>query len=227
MTRIPQRTLVALVAAVVSSPARAQGPTTLTFDGYVLGIKAAELTVASGRLTIRKRDNATTRWSSPHSAAEADVAGDTAFALWGSIRNLPARIKELRGAHWAPLSAVGWPDANSIYVRNRELTETVNGHPVRAFHWALRDATRPLDLTLGADDQLIVDFDPGDDFVLVRRGYEKFTTVGRWNDRKISPARYGYRALGKQMMPADDGVGLATLVYLPDGGGAAGPFPTV
>jgi uncharacterized protein len=62
---------------------------------------------------------------------------------------------------------------------------------------------------------------------MVRRGYEGFTTIAAWNEPRISPARFGYRVLGKQMVPMEDGVRLATLVYLPSGSGATGPFPVI
>ena len=120
---------------------------------------------------------------------ESSLASDSAFALWGAIRSLPAQLGGLQKIHWPSLQAVGWPDANSIYVRQGELKETVNGHPASATRWVQRDGSRPMDLVVGADNRFLAGIDPNNDFVLVRRGYERFTTVGRWSDAKVSAAK--------------------------------------
>ena len=78
--------------------------------------------------------------------------------------------------------------------------------PRKGIRWNKRDATRPLDFVFDQSNGLIAAIDPAGDVVLVRRGYEGFTTVGAWNAPTMSPPKYGYRAFGKQMVPMADGV---------------------
>jgi putative CocE/NonD family hydrolase len=204
--------------------------TTTTYDVYVVGVRGGELTVQARagvtNYALERKDFAANQWSEAVALPEDKVATDARFALWGAIRSLPAQMKELRRIHWLSLEAVGWPDPNTIYVRHRQLEKVVDGQTVSATYWARRDATQPMDLIFGADNELIAGIDVSADIVMVRRGYEDFTTVGRWNDPTVSQAKYGYRKHGKFMVPMDDGVRLATLVYLPDGD-VRGPFSTV
>jgi putative CocE/NonD family hydrolase len=227
-TRFP---IIAAVAGSLIAGRGAAQSTGVVYDGYVAGVRVAELVVrgdgGAASYGIRKRDNASGRWTAARSTTGSRIAADTSFALWGAVRALPGRISAVGRIDWNGLELVGWPDKSSIYERHRELTETVGGRQVKASYWAKRDATRPMDLVIGPDNRLIAGIDVSNDFVLVRRGYERFTTVGRWLEPTVSPAKFGYRALGKQMVPAKDGVKLATLVYLPDGPGATGPFPVV
>ncbi|MEO8450591.1 MAG: CocE/NonD family hydrolase, partial [Gemmatimonadota bacterium] len=200
------------------------------FDVYMYGIRAAELTVAgpskAPTYSIRKKDLASNIWSSAHSAPIGTVPADTAFLLWGSIRDFPAQLARLEAVDWQSHDVLGWPDRASIYERTRELKAVVAGKPVNATRWNKRDAFLPMDLIVGPHNDFVAGIDSRADIVVVRRGFEGFTTIAAWNDPKVSQARYGFRSLGKQMMPAADGVGLATLVYLPSAE-AKGPFPTV
>src|SRR5581483_1221786 len=167
-----------------------------SFDLYVVGVRVAELTVTerSGSLsyTIRKRDAASNEWGRPVTADEREAARDTAFLpVWGPLTHLIAMMPSLRDIHWSALRAVGVPDAKTIYVRHGDVHETVNGRTVSAVRWTHRDATDPMDFVFTHDDQLVAAIDPANDFVLVRRGYERFTTVGRWRDAKLSQPMYG------------------------------------
>lgn len=201
------------------------------FDGYFAGIRFAEVRIdgtgLSARYSIRRRDPATAVWGAPHSASAAVAGTDSAFRLPGALAKLAGRLGEVAQVDWAKLELVGWPDRNRIYERHRNLTATVGGRTMTATRWAERDASRPMDLVIGPDNRFLAAIDPNADYVLVRRGYEGFTTVARWREAGISQPEHGYRALGKTMVPMKDGVRLATLVYLPDGPKAKGPFPTV
>ncbi len=216
-----------LLAISVGSLATSQTPT--IYDGYVTGIRIAEITITgrgdAARYTIRKKDVATNRWGTTRTATGATVAADTSFALWGAIRGAASIIERVPRVDWQAVDLVGWPDRRTIYERHRTLNEPVAGRPVTAAHWAQKDASRPMDLIVGPDNRLVAAIDVGADLVLVRRGYERFTTVARWSEPGISQGRHGYRALGKQMVAMPDGTRLATLVYLPDG--VEGPFPVV
>jgi putative CocE/NonD family hydrolase len=227
----------ALVSARPHTASRVAPPD--SFDLYVVGIRIAELTIAddggSRSYTIRKKDVASNQWRSAVTAGEREAARDTAFALSSSIKNVAAWMSSLRTIHWSSQQAVGWPDANTVYVPHTNQREIVNGRTVFATRWVAGDAPNlvarravehPLDLVFGDGDQLVAAMDLSHDIVLVRRGYERFTTVGRWNDPKMSPPLYGYRALPQAMVPMSDGVKLATLVYLPQGN-VPGPFPVV
>jgi putative CocE/NonD family hydrolase len=218
------------LALALGSVRTASAQTAVVYDGYIAGVKAAELTVRGAgphrSVSIRKRDLARNRWSPPHTAPESAVAADTAFALWGAVKELPAQLGALARLPWTAVTALGWPGPEQIYVRHDSLTATVGGRPVTATRWAARDASRPLDLIVTRDNRVVAGIDPGRDLVLVERGYEGFTTVARWRDPHVSQPDYGYRGLGKQMVPMTDGVKLATLVYLPDGN-VNGPFPVI
>jgi hypothetical protein len=213
------------VSAQAPSPSPSPSGRT-SYDVYSNGIRIAEFTVGGGTLAIRKKDVQSNRWR-PLTTRPTGQASDTAFTLWGTLRDLPRRLASAERVPWRSLDLVGWPDRESVYERHREMTEPVAGRPVAATYWAKKDASRPLDLVVGGDNRLIAGIDVSNDFVLVRRGYERFTNVARWQDPTISPPIFGYRSLGKLMVPMADGVRLATLVYLPDGPGAAGPFPVV
>ena len=198
------------------------------FDVYRLGIRIAELAVggtpAAPAWSIRKKDIAANTWAPVRTISNTPTTADTAFLLWGALRDLASRMTLLRKVDWKSIELVGWPDRTTIYERAREVEATVNGATRRGTRWHRRDASRPMDLVFDPDNRLIAAIDPGWDIVLVRRGWEAFTTVGAWNAPGISPARYGFKALGKQMVPVANGVRLATLVYLPD---TTGSFPTV
>lgn len=211
----------ALVLLASGGPALPQSPAATGYDVYNKGIRIAELRFegsgAAGRVRIRKRDPAAARWSPWRSAPVGEVGRDTAFRLGGSLRQVAAGLPALARIDWARSPAVAWPDPETIYVPARSLRDTVSGRPVRATYWAHRDGSRPMDLIIGAGNQVLAAVDPSADLVMVRPGYERLTTVGRWNDPDISPARYGYRLHERAMVPMRDGVRLATLVYLPVG----------
>jgi len=232
MNRLATLTVFLALSTIPALPGNAETASgeTIVYDVYMMGIRVGELTVEhrddSRVYSISKRDFATREWSEAVTAPEAELADNKAFELWFSIAALPAHMKDLRRIDWASLEAVGWPDAQTIYDRHRELEATVDGEVVSASYWAQRDATRPMDLIFDGDNRLIAGIDVSIDIVLVRRGYEGFTTVGRWRDPAVSQPDYGVRQLDKAMVEMPDGVRLTTLVYLPDGD-IEGPFPTV
>lgn len=195
----------------------------------MVGVRVAELTVSGAdnarTYTIRKKDRAANTWSSVHHATDQSIRSDTAFRL-GSLRDVAASISSIGRVDWSAHDLIGWPDRSSLYERFRELELTVDGATHKAVRWNKRDTARPMDLIVAADNALIAAIDPAGDVVLVRRGYESLTTVGAWMASNISPAKFGYRALGKQMVPMPDGVRLATLVYLPSAE-AGEKFPTI
>ena len=202
-----------------------------SFDIYAAGIRIAELTVTqrggSRSYTIRRKDLASNQWRAPVTAGEREAARDTAFLpVWGPLTHLVALMPSLHDIRWSSLRAVGLPDGNTIYLRHNELHENVDSRRVSAVRWVQRDATNPLDFVFTNDDKLVAAIDVSNDIVLVRRGYERFTTVGRWLDAKMSQAKYGYRELPQAMVPMSDGVKLATRVYLPRGD-VSGAFPVI
>ena len=201
---------------------------TFTYDFYELGIRNAEITVDfdENSITIRKRDGKTNQWQAEASASLDRIDELPKFQLKGALGSFPSRMDEVRQIVWSSVRAVGWPDAESIYVKHREITEQVDDRQITAAYWALRDATLPVDLVIAADNELIAAVDPTNDICLVRRGYEKFTTLKRWSDERISRADHGYRELAKSMVAMPDGVKLTTLVYLPDDG-TTGSYPVV
>jgi uncharacterized protein len=228
-TAVPApRAFLPLLLALLLTGGRPQA-SDVVYDVYVKGIADAELVVSGppGERTwrIRTRDRAANRWRAPHAAAERAVAGDSLFLLPGAIRRLASDLAQLERIDWRGLHAVAWPDTGTVYVRHRELAGRVEGRTVTVTRWAARDASRPMDLVVDGDNRVVAGLDVAADVVLVRRGYEEFTTVAAWRAPGISPAAHGFRLAHREMVAMPDGVRLATLVYLPDG--APGPFPAI
>lgn len=222
--------LALLVARVAASAAQAAEPSGVIFDGYRCGVHDCELSVEgagpSATYQLKRKDLANNLWGQPIAASAAALRGREDFQLLGSIAGFPAALADLSAIDWSGLQAVGWPDADSIYVRHRELTEKVDGRPTTAFRWTLKDASQPMDLVIGPDNAVLAAIDVRRDYVIVRRGYEDFTTLKQWRDPSMSQPRYGYRELDLVMMPTTAGPRLATRVYLPRGD-IQGPFPTI
>ncbi|MBK8250220.1 MAG: CocE/NonD family hydrolase [Gemmatimonadetes bacterium] len=213
---------VTVLSVPATTPLNAQAR---TFDAYIAGVHVAELRVAPTSYAIRKKGFASNRWGTLHAAPAAGVATDTAFLLWGSLRDVAGRIAGIERLGWSGHEVVAWPDRASLYERWRDLRPAGARTPTAA-RWHRRDASFPMDLVLDGRNRLVAAIDPFRDVVLVHRGDEGYTTVAEWRKPGLSPARHGYRALGKQMVPMPDGVRLATLVYLPSED-APGPYPTI
>jgi putative CocE/NonD family hydrolase len=211
-----------------TNPASIASP--LVYDTYIKGVHVAELVVTenggSRTYSVKRRNFETNRWASPTTAKESQLEDNDDFQLWGSIRSFPSDLAEIERNDWSQHKAVAWPDENSIYVRHREMTESVDNQMKTAYYWALKDATLPMDLVIGSDNEIIAGVDAPNDLSVVRRGYESFTTMKKWSAPNVSPANFGYRARGKFMVEMSDGVRLATLVYLPDDG-TDGPYPVI
>jgi uncharacterized protein len=220
-----------LAAATIPAAAQVAHPARVVYDVYTAGVAVADLTVRTvggqAGYRLRKRNPATGEWSPGVIALQGRVAADTAFQLPGALGGIVARLASIDAIDWRHLAAVGWPTAASIYVPAEQREARVAGRTAHATRWVLQEGARPLDLIIGDDGRLVAAVDPGGDHVLVRRGAEGFTTVAAWRDPAVSQPRYGYRDLGKIMVPMPDGVRLATRVYLPDGPDAKGPFPVV
>ena len=216
------------VGIVASSPAMLVAQRS-TYDAYIAGVHVATLersgNGAATTWSIRKKGFASNRWSAARTASAAALAADTSFRLWGALRDVVPRIADIERRDWATHDVVDWPDRSTLYERTRELHSATRPTST-ATRWNRRGATNPMDLVIDARDHMVAAIDPRMDVVLVRRGDERFTTVGQWQSSGVSPARYGYRHVGKQMVPMSDGVRLATLVLLPSEE-AKGPFPTI
>ena len=222
--------LVLFLATLVPCTLFAQSTDAIIYDEYRWGVHIAELSVShtgdSAEYVLRRRDVYTDTWQDPVTAAAAELALNETFRLGGAIAQFPAQLAELANIDWSTARAIGWPDESSIYVRHRQITEQVNGHPVTASYWGLRDASVPMDLVVGVDNIIIAAIDVQRDWVVVRRGFERFTTVGGWKDSSMSQPLHAIRELKMVMMPTTAGPSLATRVYLPDGN-IEGPFPAI
>lgn len=222
--------LVLFLATLVPCTLFAQSTDAIIYDEYRWGVHIAELSVShtgdSAEYVLRRRDVFTDTWQDPVTAAAAELALNETLRLGGAIAQFPAQLAELANIDWSTARAIGWPDESSIYVRHRQITEHVNGHPVTASYWGLRDASVPMDLVVGVDNIIIAAIDVQRDWVVVRRGFERFTTVGSWKDSSMSQPLHAIRELKMVMMPTTAGPSLATRVYLPDGN-IEGPFPAI
>ena len=222
--------LMLLFATLVPCTIFAQPADHIIYDEYHWGVHTAELSVSgsgdSALYELRRRDVFTNTWQDPVTAAAAKPAGNETIHLSGAIARFPAQLAELANIDWSAARAIGWPDESSIYVRHRQITEQVNGHPVTASYWGLRDASVPMDLVVGVDNTIIAAIDVQRDWVVVRRGFERFTTVGEWQDSSVSQPLYTIQELEMAMVRTSSGSSLATRVYLPDGV-IEGPFPAI
>ncbi|MEZ4588810.1 MAG: CocE/NonD family hydrolase [Gemmatimonadales bacterium] len=219
--RWPWRRAAALLPLVLA----AGQPAEERLDVYVAGIKVAELTSSSPeRFSLRVLDREAHTWSAARIVTGDQLAADR--TLPRVLRAVAPALRRLERLDWAGAPAISWPDAETSYRPVRRLEATVAGRTVSATRWAHHNGSRPIDLVIGPSNRVLAAMEVSSDVVLVRRGYEGFTTVARWNAPTISPARYGYRLHERVMVPMADGVRLATLVYHPTGAGD-GPFPTV
>jgi len=208
---------------------RDRGP--IIFDGYHRGVQVYELTVtpSGGEATysLRRKDVRRNIWNPPVTATASDLGeGAASIELDGAVKAFPSLLPRIAAVDWKELQAASWPGASTVYVRRRTLREPVGDHVVTADHWGVQDGSDPMDLVIGADNAVLAAIDVNADTVMVRRGYEAFTTVAAWRDPKVSQPRYGYRALDLQMTPTRSGARLATRVFLPTGD-IKGPFPTI
>ncbi len=142
------------------------------------------------------------------------------------IGRLPDVLESTRSVPWTSLDAVGWPTRESVYLQHKAMERQIADRTVPAVYFAQQDASNPTDLIFDSQNNLIALIRVSRDEVVVRRGYEEFTTVGHWQMPGISQSRYGFRELGKFMVPMGDDIRLATLVYLPDGAEQT-RFPTI
>lgn len=217
--------MLAAPVAAASSAVSARTVTAVQFDGYRRGVPLYELEVSGERVALRRRDVMAGTWREWTNANAAELPSKAdAFRLNGKLSDLVLTMPRIAAVDWRALERGAWAGATGVWVRHETLTRSVGERQVTATRWVEQDATDPMDLFISADGELIAAIDVNDDTVLVRRGYEAFTTVGSWQATGMSQPSYGYKALDLQMMVTRDGTRLATRVYLPD---APGPFPTI
>ena len=220
----------ASVVAAAPAPIAAVRSEEVAFDGYRRGVPVYRLTIRhdarGGVYSLSRKNLQANSWDAPVEVAEKDLAAAGAtLKLNGALAGLVPQLPRLMAVSWADLQAAGPPGSTALYERHRSLKRTVGGQEIEATYWAQKDATDPMDLVIGPGGRLLAAIDVSDDSVLVRRGYEAFTTVGDWQSAGVSQPGFGYKALDLQMMPTRGGAKLATRVYLPTG--ATGPFPTI
>lgn len=182
--------------------------------------------LSSRRFLVELRDPRAGSWSSPRHATAEQIASDDAFDALRDMRTLPGILDDLARLDWEAGDEISWPGTETRLVRHRELSARIGRRDARAVYWAERDGTHPIDLIVDPDGRLLAAVSPSQDMVWVRRGYENFTTVGRWMANDISKPEYGYSELPEARVAMTDGVRLATLVYVPSGD-IEGPFPTI
>ncbi len=199
----------------------------IVFDGYVRGVPAIEIKIDGDVLTVRKRDFSANAWGDAVSGPIDKLPDDPRMRFEGALADFPLDLRLFSRADWSGSDRVGWEDKNARFVKHRELRETIDGEETVAFHWAQIDSVATTrDVIVGADNKIIGAVDPRNDIVLVRRGFENFTSVKHWRNPQVSQPLYGYKELPLVMMPTRAGPRLATLVYLPEGD-IEGPFPTI
>lgn len=211
---------------VKASPnAHARVLTTSQFDGYRRGVPLYQLEISGDRYTLRRRDVKAGVWLDWVRADVGKLSDQPeAFRLNGALSDLIRQLPHIVALDWRALDRAAWTGASGTWARHKTVTRTIDGRVVTATRWVKQDATDPMDLLIAETGELIAAIDVNDDTVIVRRGFEAFTTVGAWQSNEMSQPRYGYKALDLQMTPMRDGTRLATRIYLPD---APGPFPTI
>jgi len=219
-------TLIAVALLAQGTPAPAQQ---VHYDVYEKGIRRGEVVVdgVARTVSVRKRPRSMQDWGAEAVRSWYDAGGSRELRLFGAIVDLAGAIPELDGASWATRTSANWPTASDTYDRQRSIEARVGDSRVEAWYWAQRDVSRPMDLILTTDGTFIAGIDPSGDFVLVRRGYEAFTTVAEWQGAGVSAPRYALAPAKHHMVSTADGPRLSTLVFLPGGDDAEGPWPTI
>ena len=219
------------LGVAMPSAAGAGEPEPVIFDGYHRGIQVYELSIASvngqDRYTLKRKDVRRNIWNPAVTVSAEELAKSAAtLPLDGAVKTFPGQLSRLGAVDWSKLQLASIPGDSTVYARQRTLTKTAGGATATADYWGAKDASDPMDLVIGSNNEILAAIDVNADTVMVKRGYEAFTTVAAWRDPQVSQPRYGYRALDLQMMPTRSGAGLATRVYLPEGD-IKGPFPTI
>lgn len=199
------------------------------FDGYKRGVQIYQLDfsgAATQQYTLRRRDLSTLVWDDSISTAAEQVAEVEEFRLPGALADFPLQLNTLAKIDWSNIVTAKPAGIDASYTAHRHMHAQVNGETVEAVYWAQQDATYPMDLIIASDNRIIAAIDPSNDYVVVRRGYEQFTSVGRWQSSAVSAATFPRSSLPLSMMPTRSGKKLATRVFLP-GGDATGPFATI
>jgi len=132
---------------------------TATYDGYRWGIHTYTLSLkGKGEMatyTITRKNLQENKWGKPVEASAADIKENDDFKLAGTIVDFPANLASLSCIDWTFNKALGWPDENSIYVRQREIKEEIDGKALTVTYWALKDASNPMDLLVGSNNEVI------------------------------------------------------------------------
>ncbi|MDH3731980.1 MAG: CocE/NonD family hydrolase [Gemmatimonadota bacterium] len=234
--RIGTRAATLLVGAALAGCGEGAIPDVDRFDVYLAGVPTARIvsdtTVADGftdpaerRFLIELRDPRTAEWTPARAVTGGQIASGAAMSEIGFGLPLPAILAETDAWVAENPDRFIWPGTITSYVPHRELTGSVDGRPTSATYWAAQEESSPTDVVLDDSGRLIAAVNPSVDLVLVRRGYEDLTTVGRWRAAGVSRPEYGFTEL-EERVEMSDGVGLATLVYLPSGD-VDGPYPTI
>lgn len=214
-----------------SLPAEAMVEPVTRYDGYRRGVPLYQLEIQGDatnlRYALRRRDRKAATWKQWTIARGVDLAQqDDALRLNGALTDLVSILPKIAAVGWRNLDSAVWPGSNATYTRHERIVRSIGGRNVAVTRWAQKDASHPMDLLIDDDDRFVAAIDINDDTVLVRRGYEQFTTLAAWLSPGVSQPRYGYEAIALEMMPTRSGNRLATRVYLPKGD-IRGPFPTI
>ena len=123
-------------------------PETVYYDGYLWGIHSFELEITgengSVTYTVRRKNLAENQWGKPISVPESILGERDDFQFSGSLSGFASSLASLSGINWGSVEAVGWPNAHTLYVRHRKITEPVNGQMESAYYWAVKDGSMPM-----------------------------------------------------------------------------------
>ena len=181
---------------------------------YQSGVHYADIIFRSDGVSHVKLDVFENKWNQEQ-VLVVDENNSYATQFMIDVLSLDQRLSELQEKFKTNDSIVttSW---GALYLRSEE----------DDYVWCERKKKNPLDVVF-VEGELVGFVVTGreSNVVLVKKGYEEYTPLRIWNEKIMSKDDYGVEFKGTFMVPMEDGVRLATDVWLPRG--STGKFPTI
>ncbi|MEW9122973.1 MAG: CocE/NonD family hydrolase [Thermotaleaceae bacterium] len=197
-----------------------------TFRLYRSGIHLADVIFEEGRIIYRYRDIYTNCWQEPEVYREEENIYNKKYDM--DLIAVRGILEEMEGSMaLANEESLKLKDG-CIYYKQEEIKKNLGHQTLWIQTWAQRHKRFPLDFVT-VDNKPVGFVVPRreDCTVLVKTGYEEFTPQGLWMEESLSKCDYTIDYLGTTMVKMEDGIGLATDIWLPKGKFMESRFPTI